>query len=94
MVLETHRSQQDNFNNHKLHGSALDRARDDLRRSPGRVTIGATQQQSQGSILMNDDLGKALEQSSVVTVDGKASKHDAVTELITNNEHNPSAFGP
>lgn len=43
---------------------------------------------------MNDDIGKALEQSSVVTVDGKASKHDAVTELITNNEHNPSAFGP
>lgn len=41
VVLETHRSQQENFNN-QLQMSALDRARDDLRRSPGRVTIGAT----------------------------------------------------
>ena len=42
---------------------------------------------------MNDDLGKQLDQNSVVTVDEKASKNnDAVTtELITtNNEQNPS----
>ena len=65
--------------------SAFERSRAEQRKSPGRVTIGATQQ-SQGSILMQDELGRALEQSSVVTVDEKASKNDAVTELITNNE--------
>ena len=43
---------------------------------------------------MHDDIGRALEQNSVVTVDEKASKNDAVTELITNNENNASAFGP